>query len=393
MQMRKHGLTTLIMTVFVVTLALMASSCNLLREADYLASRTAAASPTPNGTANASVPTVSIISPVNNAEVVVNQPVLITVIATDAVGVTRMTLLVNNVIAKTVNSEDPAGDPTFSAVFEYTPTVIGTLPLTVLGYRNNVVSQPAALTLNVRANQNQVTATPIVPLPPVPPVDDPTCRALINVGLNVRTGPNTAFPVLTVLAAGSIVPVTGRTGLNDWLQILVNTSQGWVNASFVTTYGRLCASVPIVASPPLPATPIPTQTPVIITPPIAILTPTFTPVPLPADLVITNITGPAMLSLGGGASVTSNFSVTITNIGGTATGQFNNVIQVTPGGSETALGVVSNLFPGESIVLNVNLTFTAPGLYTITARADSSNQVPEISEVNNTGTMSVTVTA
>jgi subtilase family serine protease len=85
--------------------------------------------------------------------------------------------------------------------------------------------------------------------------------------------------------------------------------------------------------------------------------------------------------------------VTITNHGSSPTGQFNNTVSVTPGGASTPLGVVASLAPGESILLNISLTFSSAGTYTIQAQVDSDSQVTELSEVNNVGTFSVTVSA
>jgi subtilase family serine protease len=167
--------------------------------------------------------------------------------------------------------------------------------------------------------------------------------------------------------------------------VRVSNLTGWISTQFATAYG-ICTTVPVATPPITPTVFVPT-----LPPPTSTLTlppPSLTPGP--ADLVVTGINGPTNLSLSGG-TVTSNYSVTITNTGASPTGAFNNVIAVNPPGAETALGIISNLAPGESIVLNVNLTFNTPGTYTITARADSANQVPEASEVNNSGTASVVV--
>ncbi|MDK3160783.1 CARDB domain-containing protein, partial [Kamptonema cortianum] len=135
------------------------------------------------------------------------------------------------------------------------------------------------------------------------------------------------------------------------------------------------------------ATPPPTST-LTLTP----VPPTATPTPGPADLVISNITGPTTLMLGPGNSpVSSSFTVQITNTGQGSTGQFSNTISVSPPGTESPLGVVANLNPGESIVLNVSLTFNSAGTYNVQARVDSGNQVTEVSEVNNVGIFTVTV--
>jgi subtilase family serine protease len=152
--------------------------------------------------------------------------------------------------------------------------------------------------------------------------------------------------------------------------------------------------VPTVQPPPSPtplvtATALPTNTPgLTVVPPTATLTPG------PADLLVTNIVGSNALTLGAGSSpVTSSYTVTITNNGTSATGQFNNTIAVSPGGASTPLGVVASLGGGESIVLNVSLTFSTAGTYSVQAQVDSDSQVTELSEVNNVGLLNVTVNA
>jgi subtilase family serine protease len=162
----------------------------------------------------------------------------------------------------------------------------------------------------------------------------------------------------------------------------------------VTLYGN-CQDVGI---PPIPPTPtriiVPTWTPPIPTSTLT-LTPQATATAGLPDLVVTNLSlvGGTTLQLEpGNTPVSGTFSVTITNTGQSATTQFNNVINVNPPGTDTQLGVVASLAPGESIVLNISLTFTVSGSYTIQVRADSDSQLTEVSKVNNNALMSLTVT-
>lgn len=365
-------------------LALFAlSACNLISQQrlDEVNNVTA--------TANALiVPTIVINSPPNGTEIIVNTQVIVSVSASDAIGLTRIVLSANNQQVDSVTSQSPNGDTQINALLDFTPSQTGSLTVQATAFRGSVSSLPAVITLFVRENQQQVTAT-LPPQPGVPTINpnDPTCRALVTVGLNVRSGPGTEFPVLTVLAAGSMTPIIGRVPANDWWQIRAGAIVGWVSAQFTNVYGN-CTGIPIVPSPPTPTSSVPTLTP-LPTDTLAPLVPT--PTAMPPDLVVTNISGAAALSLSGGSSVTSSYSATITNIGGSPTGMFNNVIHISPGGTDTALGVVSNLLPGESIVLNTDLTFTAAGVFVLEVRADSNNQVVEISEVNNSAIFSVTV--
>jgi uncharacterized protein YraI len=337
-------------------------------------------------------PSVQILAPQNGDEAVVDEDVLVSVTATDAAGVTRVQLLANGQIVKTVSSESPTGDQVFSALLDYTPTQEGDVTLQVIAYRAAIASDPASVQITVREEEAQVTATSL-PQANVPVIDpnDPTCRALTNTALRLRSGPGTNYNQIGLLNAGSVVPIIGRIGSNEWWQVRVNVTIGWISAAYTNVYG-ICSGVPVVQPPPTPTplvtnTVIPTNTLTLTAPPA-----TATPTPGPADLLVTNIVGSTTLALGEGSSpVTSSYTVTITNNGSSPTGQFNNTISVSPGGATTPLGVVASLAPHESIVLNVSLTFGTAGTYSIQARVDSDNQVTELSEVNNVGNLDVTV--
>jgi hypothetical protein len=218
---------------------------------------------------------------------------------------------------------------------------------------------------------------------------------LVNAPLNLRTGPGTVYDRISVLATGTVAPITGRTGDNSWYQIRVGITTGWVSSAFVTLYGN-CQNVGIPPIPPTPtrvvtATPIPTNTLTLTAQP-----PTVTATAGLPDLVVTNLSlvEPSLQLEPGNAPTSGTFSVTITNTGLSATTQFNNTITVTAPSTtstETALGVVASLAPGESIVLNISLTFTESGSHSIQVRADSDTQITETSEVNNTAITTVTV--
>ncbi|RMG83727.1 MAG: hypothetical protein D6712_12630, partial [Chloroflexi bacterium] len=93
----------------------------------------------------------------------------------------------------------------------------------------------------------------------------------------------------------------------------------------------------------------------------------------------------------GSTDITTSYSIVVTNTGSGASGAFVVVHELSNVGIESA--AVSNLNPGESITLTVDITFDAAGTYTLISRADPDNSVSEVSEVNNTGTINVSVTA
>lgn len=338
-------------------------------------------------------PTVTITSPASGDEVVVNAQIFVTANATDSVGVTRVQLIAGNQVVKTVSSESPAGQTNFPVLLDYTPRQTGEIELQVIAFRGATASDPAEVTINVRANQAQVTAT-IAPNPggggsfPVIDPNDPTCRALTNTGLNLRLGPGTNYDRLRVLAAGSVVPIIGRLADNTWWQVRSNVDVGWVFAQYTSVYG-VCTAVPVVAAPPSPTPPgfVPTATP--SRTPTPTDTPAATNTPGRPDLVITNISGPTTVSASAGVQT---YSVTISNTGSGPSGAFANRVSL-PDGTLSDLGVVANLAAGESISLNFTVDFSAvaPGIYGLEAQADSDGQVAEISEVNNSASIRITV--
>lgn len=362
------------------------SACNLSSQPPSSEETLATLSP------SSSKPEVTISSPEDGDEVVVGDVIFVSANARHASGVTRVQLSVNNQIVKTVSSESMAGDASMNVLLDYRPMTTGDLRLVVMAYRGAVASDPAEINVSVRSTQSQVTATS-VPQSNVPNINpnDPTCRALVNIGLNLREGPSTDYPRITVLREGTVVPIIGRLGDNSWWQVRSNQYTGWVSSSYTTEYG-ICTSVPVQATAVPPTnTPVPTNTPI----PAATNTPVPsapTATPSPADLVIPSITGPSELTIPAGATeVTGNYSVTITNTGGRGTGRFTNNVYLLPNGTELDLGVVGNLGAGESISLTIAVTFNGSGNYILRAMADSDSEVEELTRANNRSEFDVTV--
>jgi len=69
-------------------------------------------------------------------------------------------------------------------------------------------------------------------------------------GLNVRTGPGVAYPIIGGLSQGDAVEVVGKNAAGTWLQITYNGQESWIAAAYVDLTGSL-AAVPEVAAPPL----------------------------------------------------------------------------------------------------------------------------------------------
>lgn len=100
------------------------------------------------------------------------------------------------------------------------------------------------------------TATPI---PGATATPRPANFAIVATGgLNFRTGPSVAFPVIRALPGGTGVTVLGRNAGGDWLYVRLNNGEeGWLAARFTDFTG----SVPVVATPAPPPTAVgPTAT-------------------------------------------------------------------------------------------------------------------------------------
>jgi uncharacterized protein YraI len=346
-------------------------------------------------------PSVTISSPQTGDEFVVGDDIFVSATATDSVGVTSVRLLANGQIVKTVSSEATGGDESLNVLLDYRPTTAGDVTLEVVAFRGAVASEPAVVEISVRQSQAQVTATVVPPTGgPVIDPNDPTCRALTNVALNVRTGPGVNFPRIRVLDAGSVVPITGRVGDNSWWQVRLNsTTSGWVaqndpnnlSINYISIFG-ICTGIPVIFFDPTP-TPtvfIPPPPPPTWTPPPP---PTATPVPGQPDLVVSRIDGPATVTIPvGETSVTESYIVTILNIGSAGTGQFSNTIGIV-GQPFIDLGTVGGLSANQAITLTADLSFDTVGTVTVRAIADSDSDVGELIEVNNRGEIDVTVVA
>lgn len=76
------------------------------------------------------------------------------------------------------------------------------------------------------------------------PGNSATGRVFRVYHLNVRQGPGTQYGIVTVIPNGTVVTLLGRNSAASWVKIaLANGTQGWVNASYISTTYPL-ASLP-----------------------------------------------------------------------------------------------------------------------------------------------------
>lgn len=325
-------------------------------------------------------PAVSIQNPQDNADAVVGQAITVQASGSHPDGVTRMELRANGVTVDSKISQNPSGDQQFAAYLNYTPTTAGTLQLQVIAYRGTVASDPAVITLNVKAQEAQVTATVDQPTGgDQGGAIDPTCRARVEVnGLNFRQGPGQTFPPLAVLSLGTFIPLTGRSADYSWWQGTMGNTVGWMNRNFITLLGSLCNSIPVVQA---PSSPTPATTPTGAPPPQVTATSGL------PDLAVVKIDGPVTVNLDANNHATVTYKVTVQNNGGPS-GPFN-VAMVLPDGTAQDMGAVPGLSPGQQAIFQTDVTFTAPGSVRLAAVADSKQVVTETDKTNNVKTLDV----
>ena len=102
-------------------------------------------------------------------------------------------------------------------------------------------------------------------IPPTPEPGEPTATVIAPKGVNVRTGPGLAYPVIGVAPNGTTLEVVGVSKDRTWWVVNIPGAPGnygWISEEFVEVQNS--DSVLVIPAPPVPtpaATPIPTATP------------------------------------------------------------------------------------------------------------------------------------
>lgn len=354
---------------------------------------------------NAGQPVVTILSPNSGESFTVNEQVLVSVGATDSIGITRVQLFANGSLVKTVSSEFANGEVSYEGVLDFTPRSEGDYTLRVIAFRNAISSPPADLSVTVGTEQVVITERPNStgngtgsstgstgnPVPSIP--NDGLCRVLTLVGLNMRTQPTTTRDnVITTFQANTLLVVVARLGDNSWWKVSSGSTVGWVsgNPQFVSLSGN-CGVVGIENVVLITPTPFPTNTRVPTSTPL----PTNTPVPGVPDIVVPSISIDEEIVIPSGESeVTVEVTLTVKNNGTAETGQFDVILTVKGDGIPDEVydvATIGTLDPGSIITLTQEITFTAIGEYDIRIDADPTNAVTESGEFNNRADTTVEV--
>jgi hypothetical protein len=341
--------------------------------------------PEPTAISNLGVPTVVINAPTAGQSFSTGSKITVNALASDAgPGITRVDLLVNNVVVDSQPSQNPAGDKSLAVLLDYTAAVpMPNLTLTVRAYRGVTVGTDASVNVVVAA-ASASTATPSSgsnttnPVPPVQPTFNPVCRARVDVAtLNLRQGPGTGFAVVATLNIGAEPSVVGRLADNSWWNVTSGNNRGWISATFTTLLGT-CNNVPITTP---PASPTPAVT----------ATATGTQAPTTANLIVSTLSGANNILLTGG-EVAASYIVKVRNTGGTATGAFNVSITY-PDGTFFDYTIASLAAGQEVEVPNVTAKFTTPGSYRLQVFVDSSGNITESNKGDNLAVLDIVVGA
>lgn len=398
-------------------LLLALSACNLVGASlDTPTPRPPTNTPNP-----ADIPTITILSPADGANFAVDSLVSVRVRATDRIGVTRVQLRVNNSVVSTALSDSITGDAELERTLDYTPRTTGPIELEVVASRGSITSEPATITINVTAassgngdgdgsdgsgsgsgsdgsggsggsGSGDGSGGGGVVIPP----EDGVCRALTTANLNVRSSPF-ILPdnIIDLIPINTFVQIIARTPTQTWLKTIYNGRTGWVSAEFTQLYGNTCASLPFENPPNPAATHTPTHTPTptaTFTPtPTPTHTPTLSPTPALPDLLITSIQGSTVVEIPeGAAQASANYTVVVTNNGDGDASAFTVTYTVNNGPRQNVSNV-SGLEDRSSVAFTVSVSFNAPGTYVLRFDADIENQVPEVSDVNNSGSLTIGV--
>jgi hypothetical protein len=205
-------------------------------------------------------PVVTIITPADGTEVPSGQEVVVLAVSISQQGIGRVELYADG---KLVHSDAPtAPEVSFTASLPWKPESPGKHTLQVRAYdRGGKASEPASVSISVQERQEGTLTPTLAPSPGT--AASPT--AITRTRLNVRAGPDTAYPLLGTLDEGQTVQMTGRNQDSTWWQIVYppgSSARGWIAAEYTIVSGEPQSLLVISVAPPPPptATMAPTRT-------------------------------------------------------------------------------------------------------------------------------------
>ncbi|MCI0710056.1 MAG: Ig-like domain-containing protein [Chloroflexi bacterium] len=222
-------------------------ACNLTTGGDDNSDNTGSsetANDTLNVQENTTPPTIQIVSPADEQQVIVDTAVDVRVNATHEVGVQRIQMSVDG---NTVSSKSLLENPTdVEVLLSWTPDQRGSFTLEVQAFHGSTGSQPAQIVLQVFP-EGSILSNPIGGQAPTAASASGTCTGRILISnLNSRSGAGTNFTKLGKFDVGENVLIIGRDAATEWYEIRRdNGEEVWVinNSDWLETSGD-CASVP-----------------------------------------------------------------------------------------------------------------------------------------------------
>ncbi|MDX1522212.1 MAG: SH3 domain-containing protein [Anaerolineae bacterium] len=247
------------------------------------------------GTSQPAKPIANITAPENASSFSVGQEVDITFSAADVKGVSQVELSIDGQPLRIQTVDPPVNS--FVGSQSWTPETAGSHSVELRAFNvDGDVSDSVQITVIINAPVAEAvpTETPtsepsptVISIPPTPtsalpsptataesveePTSESTPMVTTLVGLNVRAGPGTNYPVVGRLAAGETVEIVGRNELSTWWQIPFSSNIGdraWISAGDQYSTASNTAGVPVADIPAPPAAPAPTETPVQLKPSI-----------------------------------------------------------------------------------------------------------------------------
>jgi uncharacterized protein YraI len=369
-------------------------------------------------------PTVRILAPQPNATYMEGVAVNIQATISNAgKDVDRVEIVIDGATVATLNQPNTTAAASFNVTHGWSAAGVGAHSINVAAYRaDGSSSAPATVEITVVAGngqsvnptqssstttsatqqtsvgqptqQQQVAATQsggqsataasttagatsaATTIPPTP--SKPT--ATFAQGINVRSGPSTAFnPPIGAFVAGQSSEILAINTDGTWYKVQYGSGVGWVFAALAQPSGDI-ASLPRDPGPPIP-TAAPTAIPVTQAP-----APTAQPstsANLVAGIVELN---PGQPSCAG----TFNIGLDVANLGnqatsGSGTVSVNDVRSADGSSQQTTLGGFPVLQPNQTFRVNMPLTVSTwyNEEHTIILIIDPDNQIPETNDGDN----------
>jgi hypothetical protein len=233
------------------------------------------------GSADApSQPTINFKSLDDGSEVNLGQAVSISYEAADVKGVTQVELTINGQPIHIEAVTPPVN--VFSGSYVWTPESGGSYLLQLVAFNVDGVSSPVAQVAVTVSGETATVAPTATLVSQTAPTDTPTsvvasptpaeatatptveaadvgsgAKPMVTtlIGLNVRAGPGTNYPVVGRILAQETAEITGRNEAASWWQIVFDSGvaeRGWIAAGAEFSTATNADNVPVVEAPTPP---------------------------------------------------------------------------------------------------------------------------------------------